>query len=208
LHPAVPFISEEIWQLLAAAAPARGLAAPAASAESIMIAPWPAAEQAHRDERIEMRFARFQSVLRGLREIRSRQNIPPKTPLEFSLCCDLATAELLRPMAPYFASLTGARAIACGPDAVAFATNVQMSLKEGELYVKLAGLIDVEAEESRLEKEKARLAGLIDAKKKKLANASFVERAPADVVAKERAALAELQGQLKNVEQALAGLRK
>jgi valyl-tRNA synthetase len=83
-----------------------------------------------------------------------------------------------------------------------------MSLTEGELYVNLAGLIAVAAEKSRLEKERARLAGLIAAKEKKLANASFVERAPADVVAKERAALVEVQGQLANVEQALAGLRK
>jgi valyl-tRNA synthetase len=208
LHPAVPFITEEIWQLLATAAPARGLAAPAPAAESIMIAAWPAAELAHRDERIEMRFASFQGVLRGLREIRSRQIIPPKTPLEFSLCCDIATAELLQPMTPYFASLAGARAIEWGPDAAAFATNAQMSLTEGELYVNLAGLIAVAAEKSRLEKERARLAGLIAAKEKKLANASFVERAPADVVAKERAALVEVQGQLANVEQALAGLRK
>jgi valyl-tRNA synthetase len=208
LHPAIPFITEEIWQLLAQEAPARGLAAPAPAAESIMIAAWPAVDEAHRDQQIEKRFACFQSVLRGLREIRSRQNIAPKTSLEFSIRCDSATADLLRPMAPYFESLAGARASAWGPDAAAFATNAQMVLKEGDLFVNLAGLIDVAAEMARLDKERTRLTGLIAAKEKKLANASFVERAPADVVAKERAALTEVQGQLANVEQALAGFRK
>ena len=208
LHPAVPFITEEIWQLLAAAAPQRGLAAPMAAAESIMIAPWPVAETARRDERIEARFARFQEVLRGLREIRSRQNIPPKTPIEFSARCDAATAELLLPMAPYFESLAGAHATAWGADVAPFATSAHVSSKEIELYVNLAGLIDVAAETGRLEKEQGKLTGLIGAKEKKLSNANFVERAPADVVAKERAALTELQAQLATVEQALAGLKQ
>ncbi|HUY31719.1 MAG TPA: valine--tRNA ligase [Pirellulales bacterium] len=207
LHPVVPFITEEIWQLLAAAAPERGLAAPVAAAESIMIAPWPAAELGRRDERIEARFARFQQVLRGLREIRSRQNIPPKTPIEFSARCEAATAELLRPMAPYFKSLAGARATAWGADVAAFATSAQVSLKEIELYVNLAGLIDVDAEIARLEREHGKIAGLLAAKEKKLSNTGFVERAPADVVAKERASLAEIQGQLAAVEQALATLK-
>ena len=108
LHPAVPFITEEIWQLLGQAAPKRGLATPAAASESIMIAAWPQPDAARQDRQIEARFARFQEVLKGLREIRSRQSIPPKTSIDFSVRCDAATVDLLQPMAVYFESMAGA----------------------------------------------------------------------------------------------------
>ena len=208
LHPAAPFITEEIWQLLAEAAPQRGLTTPAAAAESIMIADWPQAEFKRQNAEIEARFARFQEALRGLREIRSRQNIPPKTPIKFSARCDAATAALLEPMAPYFASMANAQAIAWGPGAAPPATHAQISLKDLELFVDLEGLIDLDAEIARLDKERVRLAGLIAGKEKKLANADFTARAPADVVEKERASLADVRTQLATTEQSLAEFRR
>ncbi len=70
-----------------------------------MIAPWPEADRSRQDARIEAQFARFQEVLRAVREIRSRQNVAPKKEIRFSVRCDAATAELLRPMEPYFLSM-------------------------------------------------------------------------------------------------------
>ncbi|MEX2560318.1 MAG: valine--tRNA ligase [Pirellulales bacterium] len=207
LHPAVPFITEEIWQLLAGPARHRGLAEPAEAAESIMTAPWPAAERERQDAMIEARFALFQEVLRGLREIRSRQNIPPKTPIRFSARCRPETAELLRAMEGYFESMAGARAVAWGEEASPPATHAHVSLEQIELYVDLAGLIDVAAETARLEKEQGRLAGQITAKEKKLGNEAFVQRAPQEVVENERQALAGLREQLSAVQQALSALR-
>ena len=61
-----------------------------------MIAPWPESDAARRDPRIEAQFARFQEVLRAVRDIRSRQNVPPKTQIDFAVRCDAETAELLR----------------------------------------------------------------------------------------------------------------
>jgi valyl-tRNA synthetase len=208
LHPAAPFITEEIWQLLAEAAPKRGLTSPAAAAESIMIADWPRAEIERQNAEIEARFARFQEVLRGLREIRSRQNIPPKTPIAFSARCDAATAALLEPMAPYFASMANAKAVAWGPSAAPPATHAQISLKDLELFVDLEGLIDLDAEIARLEKERGRLAGLIAGKEKKLANADFTARAPAEVVEKERASLTDVRSQLESIDASLAEFRR
>lgn len=208
LHPAIPFITEEIWQLLGTAAPERGLAAPAAAAESVMIAPWPMSDHRRQDREIEARFARFQDALKALREIRSRQNIGPKITVNFSVRCDAATADLLRPMTSYFESLAGAKATAWGPDVQPPSTNASAALAGGELFVDMAGLIDVSAEKAKKEKEKANLEGLIRGKEAKLANASFVERAPADVVAKEREALAELKDRLASVEATLAELHK
>ena len=79
-------------------------------------------------------------------------------------------------------------------------------LRSGEFFVDLAGLIDVEAEIARNEKEREKLAAAITAKEKKLANANFVERAPADVVEEERQSLAELHERLAATDAALAAL--
>jgi valyl-tRNA synthetase len=208
LHPAVPFITEEIWQLLGAYAPERGLEASERPAESVMIATWPTPTAAREDAEVEARFARFQEVLKGLREIRSRQNIAPKTPIRFSLRADAATANLLRPMHAYFESMAGATATAWGPSVEPPATSARLSLSVGELFVDLAGLIDVAAEIARNEKERDKLAGFVKSKEAKLANANFVDRAPSDVVAKERESLVEAQQKLAAIEATLAELRR
>ncbi len=206
LHPMIPFITEEVWQLLGQTAAERGLTELEAPAESIMIAPWPVADHSRQDAQIEARFARFQEVLSGLREVRSRQNIPPKTEMRFSVRCDAATAELLRPMESYFEAMAGAKATAWGETTAPPATSANFMVSGAEVFVDLAGLIDIEAEIGRKTKELARLAGAIAGKERQLANASFVERAPADVIEKERAALAQLQQQHSAAEATLKAL--
>ncbi len=208
LHPLVPFITEDVWQRLGALARERGLAKPQAPAESIMVAAWPKADTEWQDARIEARFARFQEVLRGVREIRSRQNIPPKTKIDFQVRCEAAAAELLKPMEIYFESMAGATARGWGPDVLPPTTSASYSLSGIEIFVDLAGLIDVEAEIAKNIKELEKLAGLISAKQKKLANESFVSRAPADVIQKERASLAEWEQRQSSIEAFLTELRK
>ncbi len=208
LHPMTPFLTEDVWQRLAEAAPTRGLEKPAAAAESVMIAAWPTADLKRQDDTIEARFGRFQDVLRALRDVRSRQNIPPKTAISFCLQCDAATAELLSPMAPYFQSMAGATATAWGPAAAPPATFAQATLPGMELYVDLAGLVDTAAELAKSEKEREKLREMIAAKDKKLQNASFVDRAPADVVQRERDSLKEMQERLASIEQFITQLEK
>lgn len=207
LQPMIPFLAEEVWQLLGTAAPERGLPQPATAAESVTIATWPLVDQARQDQEIEHRFGRFQEVLRGVREIRSRQNIPPKTSISFAVRTDDETAALLAPLEPYFDSMAGAQATGWGPAVEPPATHAKVALPGLEIYVDLAGFIDVEAEIARNEKEREKVIGFIAAKEKKLANASFVDRAPAEVVAQERASLEELRERLASIEAALASLR-
>ena len=208
LHPAMPFVTEEIWQRLKDFAPERGLTNPQAAGPSVMIATWPEVDSARIDPTIEARFARFQEMLHGLRDIRAKQNLTPKTALRFALGCDAATAELLQPMGPYFVPLAGASPTDWGPNVRAFETGATLTLPFGELYVDLAGLIDVGAEIARKEKERDNLAGVVRSKEAKLGNAGFVDRAPADVVAKERRSLEDARRQMESVERALAELRK
>ncbi len=207
LHPLVPFVTEEVWQALGQATPLRGLATLVPPAESIMIAPWPEPDNERHDERIEARFGLFQEVLRVLRDVRSRHNIPPKAPLPFSVRSEASAAELLRPMEPYFASMAGARAVAWGPQVSGSATSPGVMAAGLEVFVDLSDYLDVGAEFARAEKERARLEAAIASKERQLANANFVSRAPAEVIEKERAALAQLRGSLAGAESALAALR-
>ena len=169
-----------------------------------MVAPWPESDAARQDPQIEARFARFQEVLRAVREIRSRQNVPPKKQIEFALRCDAEVAELLRPMEPYFESMAGAKATGWGPKVEAPALSANVTLPGMEVFVDLAGLIDREAEIARNEQERVKLESLIADKKKKLENQSFVEKAPAAVVQKERDSLKELESQLAAIRAVLA----
>ncbi|MBI1901649.1 MAG: valine--tRNA ligase [Planctomycetia bacterium] len=208
LHPIIPFVTEEVWQLLAKAAPARGLAKPEPAAPSVMIATWPQAGASHQDAAIEARFARFQEVLKGLRDVRARQNIAPKQRIEFVARCDDKAAALLKPMEPYFESMAGAKPRAWGQGAAVPSPSASFTASGIEIFVDLAGLIDVSAEIAKNEKERARLLGLISGKEKKLSNEAFVSKAPPDVVQKERASLSTLQASLRSTEKALDDLRK
>ena len=207
LHPIMPFITEEIWGLLNQAAPVRGIDDPEPLPDRIIIASWPVANEERRDARIEAQFAHFQATLGALREIRSRQNIPSKTPLPFCVRCDQATAALIEPMMGYFESMANAQVQGMGPDVAVPPTHAAISLSGLDVFVDLAGLIDVAAELTRNEKEEQRLVGAIKGKESKLSNAQFVERAPPAVVATERDSLAKLHEQLATVRKALERLR-
>jgi valyl-tRNA synthetase len=208
LHPIMPFITEEVWQLLNKVAPQRGLEKPEPAAEWIITAPWPVADLSWQNPEIEARFKLFQQALGAIREIRSRQNITTKTPLEFAVKCDAGAAALLQPMAPYFQSMTNATATGFGADIAIPPTHAKTALAGIEIYVDLAGSIDVAAELAKNEQLEQKLVGFIKAKEGKLSNESFVSRAPANVVAAERESLAQLQDQLASVRAALAALRK
>ncbi|MCU0879941.1 MAG: class I tRNA ligase family protein, partial [Pirellulaceae bacterium] len=211
LHPIMPFITEEVWQLLNKVAPQRGLGTTATtgrSSEWLITAPWPEADLSWQNPEIEARFKLFQQALGAIREIRSRQNITTKTPLEFAVKCNAEAAALLGPMAPYFQSMTNATATGFGTDVAIPPTHAKTALAGIEIYVDLAGSIDVAAERAKNEQLEQKLVGFIKAKEGKLSNESFVSRAPANVVAAERESLAQLQEQLASVRVALAALRK
>jgi valyl-tRNA synthetase len=207
LHPMMPFVTEEIWQLLNQMAPQRGLTKPASAPPWLIVAPWPQVDSARIDPTIENRFRTFQQALAALREIRARQNIHMKQLVEFAIRCDEATASLLTPMLPYFASMANANSLGIGPAAAAPKTHAKTALPGMELFVDLKDFIDVPAEIAKNEKLEQQLLGVIKGKEGKLGNEAFVAKAPANVVETERAALAQAQEQLRSVRETLAGLR-
>jgi valyl-tRNA synthetase len=208
LHPMMPFLTEEVWQLLGKVAPNRGLPA----SESVCVAPWPTADTSHQNTSIEQQFADFQAVLGAVREIRQTQNIQQREELTFSVRCDNATAELLRPMQPYFTQMARATATELGPNAGVpdVAASRTLAGRHGpmEVHVDVSRFIDTKAERKRLEKERDNLVKQIGSIEGKLANKNFVERAPAEVVDQQRAKLDELRGQLTSIEAALKKLAR
>ena len=207
LHPMTPFITEAIWQELARFGDVRTLGGTTESQKWLIRSAWPEANPANIDQVIEQQFARFVTALGALREIRSRQNLPPKEEITFTISCDVATQKLLVPMAPFFKALAGATCTGLGEKLTQPAMSAQISVDGMEVSVDLGKFIDVPAEIARNEKIQANIVKQIAGKESKLANATFVDRAPADVVAKERESLEELRQQLANVTQALERLR-
>ena len=209
LHPIIPFITEEIWQMLGQLAPTRGLPTPQPASQGLMVASWPQQQATGQDPQIESQFQQFQAVLGAVRELRSRQGIPPKTEVEFRVQCEARVASLLEPMLGYFSSMARARCVALGPQVTSFSTAAQLGLPGGvEVFVNLAGIMDVEAETQRNEQQLHKLVQMIQSKERQLSNAAFVDRAPPQVVQRERDQLAEMRDQLSNVEATLNRLRK
>ncbi len=122
-----------------------------------MVAAWPQADLSDRDATIEERFAIFQAVLGALREIRSRQGIAPKLPIEFCVRGDDDTVNLLRPMEPYFAAMANATSVGWGPHVQPPATAATVNLSGLDVLVDLKDFIDVDAEIARNEKQRERL---------------------------------------------------
>ncbi len=206
LHPMVPFVTEEVWQNLGELAAERGLERPLRAAESVMIAPWPQADGRFINKEVESQFRVFQEVLRAVREIRSRHNIPPRQEIAFIVQCDDPTAALLRPMDVYFAAMAKAILAAAGPDVKAPSVAGHVALPGLEVYVDLAQVIDVEAEIRRKRQEIARLQQMIDKKRQKLGDPQFLNRAPVAVVEREQVGLRQLEEQYQQAQAALERL--
>lgn len=208
LHPLMPFVTEEIWQHLRQAAGQRRTPWDGDSlAESIMVATWPQPAASWQDQQTEKQFEAFLAIVGGVREIRARQNVPPKKQVDVAIRCPAEIASLLSPMLPALESMAACNITGLGPDASGAAGAAETSAAGCDIFIDLADLIDVEAEIDRLSRELAKLEGLIKAKQAKLANRDFTERAPAPVVEKERAQLAAFTASAEKQAAALAALK-
>ncbi len=208
VQPFMPFVAESIWQALGEAARSRGLPAPAPAAESVCIAPWPTCPPEWRDEAMETRLRRMQDLVRMVREIRNRYMVDPRTPLDVSVRCGQAHADDFRMLAPFIVQLAGVGKLDCGVETTKPRQAATQVHADFELYVSLAGLIDVAAETARLQKQLAEKSKTQQGARGKLQNASFVDRAPPEVVQQVKDQVAELEGQIKVIEQTLRDLQQ
>ena len=195
IHPMMPFISEEIWQRIAphAGKPVEG--------ESIMSQAWPQADAERIDEQAIRDIEWLKGIIIAVRNIRNELNLSPGKPLEVYLQNgadgDAERLEANRLFLSKLARLESITFLAAGDEAPMSAIQ---RVGELEVLVPMAGLIDKDAELKRIDKEHEKQQKVITGLENKLGNEKFVGRAPADVVEKERAKLADAQAELALLE--------
>ncbi len=176
-HPLIPFITEELWQTVA---PLAGRAK-GDGGESIMTQAYPKADLSRCDEKAETWVAMLKQMINACRSLRGEMSISPALKVPLIAAGD---AEAIKIYAPYLAALAKLSEVtATGENLPESDAPVQIA---GEYRLMLTIEIDVAAEKLRLAKEIARVEGEIVKAQKKLAMPSFVERAPAEVVAQEQ----------------------
>ncbi len=198
-HPIMPFITEEIWQRVAPLAGARG--------ETLMLQPYPVADPHLMDEAAVAEMDWVMAFILGVRRIRGEMNIPPGKPLPMLLGHtsqrDREWAVRYRPYLDFLARTQSLTVLADGDEGPEAATALVGGMK---VLIPLAGLIDKEAELTRLDKEIGRLQVELARIEAKLGNPSFTDKAPAAVVEKEwerlagtRMAIEKLQAQVSKI---------
>ena len=193
-HPLMPYITEEIWQKVK---PLVGKTGP-----SIMLEAYPEFAADMVDEQAEADLNWVRDVIEGVRNIRGEMNISPAKPIPLLFSkgqeSDQAKLEANRSFLIKLAKLESVTWLPAGEEAPLSATAL---VGQMEVLVPMAGLIDKDAELARLTKELAKLNGEIKRFNGKLSNAKFVDNAPAEVVDKERAKLAEAEAAAATLQQ-------
>jgi valyl-tRNA synthetase len=182
LHPTMPFLTEALWTALT-------------GGESVVIAPWPAADPSRRDAAAERDVAAIQAVVTEVRRFRSDQGVKPSARVPARLSGAVGGEREIR----WLLRLDEPGADFTATAALTTAAGVTIELD-------LSGMIDVAAERARLTKDLAGARKERDINNAKLSNEAFVTKAPEAVVAKHRARLGAAEADIARIEAALANL--
>ena len=187
LHPFIPFITEEIWQHFKS------------DVDSVMLSDWPVSDESLYDEGAEQAVSLIQEAISAIRNLRAEMNVPPAKKVHLYVDGEQNNIQTILANADHFAALSKVDSI--HPVDGGFDKNDAgtVVVSNTELFIPMAELIDLEKEKERLQKELQRLQGLEKALLGKLNNKNFVEKAPAAVVEKERAKLANIRQNLEKV---------
>ncbi len=197
LHPFMPFISEEIWQQL-----------PYNKEEALVVAAWPQPNEGHTFPEEAADMAVLQEVARAIRNLRSQVQLPPGKKTAVIVRAGGRVAICLDQERHHLGKLTSAEPLTIQQEAVKPKQALTAIIAEGiEVYLPLEGVIDLEAETARLEKELNQVQAEIKKTEGKLNNPSFVDKAPDEVVAKEKLRREEQESRLSKLRQRLQELR-
>lgn len=195
LHPYMPFITEEIYQCLPH------------EAESIMISKWPVADENLIDPEAERGMNAIMDSIKAIRNMRAEVNANPGKKIPAIMLVSEDLREVVAHNDSYIKLLGGIDNLELRPLNGEKPENAMAAVVTGiEVYLPLAGLIDVEKETQRLSKELAAMEKDLQRAGSKLNNAGFLAKAPEDVIAKERAKYEELSGKIEAVKKRMAYL--
>ena len=200
LHPAMPFVTEAIWENVPHAE---------GEAPALMMAKWPEPESLASlvDEESERAVSLLCDVVSAVRSTRARYGISPKQELPVVLRAGFENTRVLEGLKSQIVSMARASELSIVPsDAHKPAESACVVAHGCEVYCVLTGLIDFEAERARLTKERATLQKDEAKFAKKLSNPGFLAKAAPEIVEKDTAKLAELRDKLARVEEQLAEL--
>ena len=200
IHPMMPFVTEEIWQRVA---PLAGRTGP-----SIMLEPWPVPQPEHDDAEAVEYMTWVKELILAIRRIRGELDLPPGRQIPVLLVAPSETERRrLAGGEPFVRALARAASIdvlEAGTPVPKAATALAGGL---EILVPLEGIVDTGAEIVRLERQIGKLEKDLARSRAKLGNPSFLERAPAEVVAGERRRRGEIETSIGKLETQLATLR-
>jgi valyl-tRNA synthetase len=200
MHPVTPYITEDIWQSLPLGDERPG---------SIMVADFPAADPARRDDTATAATERVKSLVNAIRTIRGETNVKPSVVIpEVYLTADTAAQDEVELGGEYISNLAKVEQMTfITSEAAQELQGTATAVADGvEIRIPLKGLIDIEEEMARLQKEMGRVEDDIAFVSKKLANEGFVNKAPEHIVAKEREKLAGYESEKKALEESMAEL--
>jgi len=198
LHPVIPFVTAELWSRLP-------VPAGEGWAEDLIVATWPVADARWTSDDAERRMAGFQELIVEVRRLRKEHGIPEGGRIGIHVWGGTdGFPALVREQAAALEQLARVNRI---ETSAGHGVGAHAVLPSGvELFLPLEGVIDLDRERTRLREEIAKLEGLHAGTTKKLANESFVARAPADVVQKERDRLTQLDEQRSKLRVKLTAL--
>lgn len=195
LHPYMPFITEEIYQCLPH------------EAESIMISKWPVADESLIDPEAEKGMNAIMDSIKAIRNMRAEVNANPGKKIPAIMLVSDELRGVVAANDNYIKLLGGIDNLELRALDDEKPENAMAAVVTGiEVYLPLAGLIDVEKETQRLSKELATMEKDLQRVSGKLGNAGFLAKAPEDVIAKERAKSEELTGKIEAVKKRMAYL--
>jgi valyl-tRNA synthetase len=196
VHPIMPFVTEEIWQVIGD------------ERKSIMVTPYPVAETSWIDDGVERQMEFLTGVIRAIRNLRTELNCPPGKEVKVVFCGEDSDLAFLRAQQPYFKSLArvgAAEFLGVGDRPKGAATAV---VGTTEIYLPLDDLVNLDEERARLAKEVGKIEDELARVQKKLANADFVARAKEEVVDKERQKANQFEDKIRTLKSSLEKLQE
>ncbi|MDI6892192.1 MAG: valine--tRNA ligase [Actinomycetota bacterium] len=188
LHPFMPFITEEIWRKL-----------PVGDG-SIMVLAWPEVEDHLIHPKIEGEIRLLQDTIVAIRAIRSELRISPDKKIKGILCSpDEGKRKIVERGAVYISSLAGLSELVVEKKMARPKQSAMAVEHDIEIFIPLAGLIDVEQEIERLRRELANAQGELEGVQEKFSNKAFIRKAPKEIVGREKERLANLSSKLEKL---------